>query len=118
MRGSKRSHYRVLSNIFPGGVYNPVKCSPASGLMIAREVYQRVGTWNDYRAIWRNPECEFQYQAHLAGFQFVSTGELTVYKFTSVLWKNAYSEKPCGEQNQKQRCFFSKRPSTSLGCTC
>ena len=28
MRGPKRSHYRVLSNIFAGGVYNPVKCSP------------------------------------------------------------------------------------------
>jgi glycosyltransferase involved in cell wall biosynthesis len=84
MRGPRNSNYRVLSNIFAGGVYNPVKCSPPSGFMISREVYERVGPWNDYRAIWRNPECEFQYQAHLAGFQFVSTGELTVYKFTSV----------------------------------
>jgi len=114
MRGPRNSNYRVLSNIFPGGVYNPVKCSPPSGLMISREVYERLGGWNDYRTLWRNPECEFQYQAHLAGFQYVSTGELTVFKFPSVLWKSPYIEQPSGEQSvyferiQKERWFLLK----------
>lgn len=112
MRGPKGSNYRVVSNVFPGGVHDPVKCSPPSGLMISREVYERIGGWADYRSIWRNPECEFQHQAHLAGFQFVSTGELTVYKFPSLLWKKAYVDKPCGEQSayveriQEQRWFL------------
>ncbi len=114
MRGPKHAHYRVLANIFPGGRHNPAKCSPPSGLMVSREVYRRVGVWNDYRTVWRNPECEFQYQAYLAGFRFVSTGELTVYKFTSTLWNKPYSEKPCGEHKvyleriQKQRWFLLK----------
>lgn len=114
MRGPRHAHYRVLTGIFPGGRYDPVKCSPPSGLMITREVYDRIGGWSDYRKVWRNPECEFQHQAHLAGFRFVSTGEMSVFKFTSLQWKNAYIEKPCGEQNtyferiQRQPWFLLK----------
>jgi glycosyltransferase involved in cell wall biosynthesis len=114
MRGPKHAGYRVLAGIFPGGRHDPAKCSPPSALMVSREVYERIGGWHDYRTVWRNPECEFQHQAYVAGFRFVSTGELTVYKFTSVLWKNAYFEKPCGEQKvyleriQKQRWFLLK----------
>ncbi len=114
MRGPRRASYCVVTGLFRGGVYNPVICSPPSGLMFSREAYERVGPWQDYRTVWRNPECEFQYQAHLAGFQFVSTGELTVFKFPSILWKKAYINRPSGEQGwyldriQKTRWFQLK----------
>jgi glycosyltransferase involved in cell wall biosynthesis len=98
MMGPKQSNYRVLAPIHPEGGYDPVKCTPHSCLMYVREVYERVGDLKDYRTVWRNPECEFQYQAYLAGFRFVSTNELTVYMFHSTLWKNSYIEKPCREQ--------------------
>jgi glycosyltransferase involved in cell wall biosynthesis len=114
MRGPKHQHFRLVTGIFPGGVYDPVKCTSPSGLMIAREVYERVGPWNDYRTVWRNPDCEFQYQAYLAEFRYVSTGELTAFKFPSVLWRSPYTEQPCAEQNiyferiQRERWFLLK----------
>jgi len=98
MMGPKHTNYRVLAGVHPEGSYDPVKCSPPSGLMFAREVYEKVGPWPHYRTVWRNPECEFQYRAYLAGFRFVPTRELTVYKFNSTLWKNSYFEKPYQEQ--------------------
>jgi glycosyltransferase involved in cell wall biosynthesis len=98
MRGPEHSNYRVVAPIHPKAGFDPVKCSPHSSLMYVREVYERIGDLKDYRTVWRNPECEFQYQAYLAGFRFASTDELTVYMFHSTLWKNAYIEKPCREQ--------------------
>ena len=82
--------------------------------MHRREVAERVGGWKHYRTVWRNPECEFEYQAYLAGFRFISTRELTVFKFNSALRKNSYVEKPCFEQEaylrkiQRSRWFLLK----------
>lgn len=96
--GPSATNYRLIHGIYPATGYDAVKCLPPSGLMHTREVYERIGAWRDYRTIWRNPECEFGYQAFLAGFRFVSTNELTVFKFNSALRKNCYIEKPCHEQ--------------------
>ncbi len=66
--------------------------------MHRREVARKIGGWPDYRTIWRNPDSEFVYRAFEAGFRFVSTGELTVFKFNSAIRKNCYKERPCHEQ--------------------
>ena len=41
---------------------------------------------------------DLEYRAFEAGLKFVSTRELTVFKFNSTLRKNCYREKPCHEQ--------------------
>lgn len=96
--GPKGTNYRLIAGIYPATGYDAVKCLPPSGLMISRAVYERIGGWQDYRTIWRNPECDFQYRAHLENFRFVSTNEVTAFKFNSTLRKNCYVEKPCHEQ--------------------
>lgn len=112
--GPAGSNYRLIDGIYPASGYNPVKSFAPSGVMITREVYDRIGKQQDYRTIWRNPDAEYQYQAHLAGFRFASTGELTVFKFNSVQRKNSYVEKTCHEQAeyvnriQKERWFLFK----------
>jgi glycosyltransferase involved in cell wall biosynthesis len=112
--GPSGTNYRQVTGIYPAGGYDAVKGLPPSGLMHTREVYQRVGGWPDYRSVWRNPECEWEYQAYLKGFRFVSTGELTVFKFNSAQRKNSYIEKPCHEQEaylrklQRRRWFLLK----------
>ena len=98
MIGPRGTNYRLVHGIYQATGYDAVKCLPPSGLMVTREVYERIGEWRDYRTIWRNPECEFGYQAFLEGFRFVSTNELTVFKFNSALRKNCYIEKPWHEQ--------------------
>ena len=57
-----------------------------------------MGGWKDYRTIARNPDTQFAYDGFLAGSRFVSTGELTVFKFNSALRKGSYVEKPSHEQ--------------------
>jgi glycosyltransferase involved in cell wall biosynthesis len=110
--GPKGTNYRVIEGIYPVSGYNPVKSFAPSGVMMTREVYDKIGKQPDYRTIWRNPDAEYQYQAHLAGFQFASTGELTVFKFNSAQRKNSYVEKTCHEQTayvnriQEQRWFL------------
>lgn len=96
--GPSGTNYRLVHGIYPATGYDAVKCLPPSGLMHTRQVYERIGEWQDYRTIWRNPECDFGYRAFLEGFRFVSTNELTVFKFNSTLRKNCYIEKPCHEQ--------------------
>ena len=96
--GPQGTNYRQIHGIYPPSGYDAVKCLAPSGLMHRREVFLRIGGWQDYRTIWRNPECEFGYQAFLAGFRFVSTNEVTAFKFNSTLRKNCYVEKPCHEQ--------------------
>jgi glycosyltransferase involved in cell wall biosynthesis len=98
MIGPRGTNYRLIHGIYPATGFSAAQCLPPSGLLHTREVYRRVGGWQDYRTVWRNPECEFAYRVFLAGFRFVSTNELTVFKFNSTLRKNCYIEKPCHEQ--------------------
>ena len=112
--GPSGTNYRIVTGIYPAGGFDAVECLPPSGLMHSREVNQRIGGWPDYRTVWRNPECEYEYQAYLAGFRFVSTGELTAFHFNSAQRRNSYIEKTCHEQTayleriRKHRYFLLK----------
>jgi glycosyltransferase involved in cell wall biosynthesis len=112
--GPKGSNFRMITGIYPAGGYDAVRCLPPSGLMHRRGVAERIGGWKHYRTVWRNPECEFEHQAYLEGFRFVSTSGLTVFKFNSAMRKNSYIEKPSHEQEiylrkiQRRRWFLLK----------
>jgi glycosyltransferase involved in cell wall biosynthesis len=55
--GPQGTNYRQIHGIYPPSGYDAVKCLAPSGLMHRREVFLRIGGWQDYRTIWRNPEC-------------------------------------------------------------
>ena len=109
MIGPAGTNFRVVAGLFPPGGYDGVKGLPPSGLMHRREVADRVGGWRDYRTIWRNPDTDFVYRAFEAGCRFVSTRELTAFKFPSALRKNSYVEKPCHEQVAYQKRLETQR---------
>ncbi len=98
MIGPKGSNYREVAGIYPEGGYTGAKGLPVSGVLHRRDVVSRIGEWRDYRTVWRNPDVDFVYRGVEAGMKFVSTGELTVFKFNSALRKNCYLEKPFHEQ--------------------
>ncbi|HWZ33065.1 MAG TPA: glycosyltransferase family 2 protein [Bryobacteraceae bacterium] len=98
MIGPKGTNFRVVTGIYPAEGFNANDCLPPSGLLHRADVAARAGAWPDYRTVHRNPDMEFVYRAWAAGCRFVSTRELTVYKFNSALRKNSYIEKPCHEQ--------------------
>ena len=112
--GPKGGNLRLVLGIYPPNGYDGKMGIPPSGLMHRREVTEQIGGWRDYRTIWRNPDTDFVYRGFEAGLRFVSTGELTVFKFGSALRKNSYIEKPCHEQAaylariEKQRWFMLK----------
>jgi glycosyltransferase involved in cell wall biosynthesis len=98
MIGPEGSNYRVVSGHFAGGKYNLANILPPSGLLIEREAVERIGGWSDYRSTSLNPDLDFLLRLRNTGSRFVSTGELTVFKFNSALRKNSYRERPCHEQ--------------------
>jgi glycosyltransferase involved in cell wall biosynthesis len=112
MIGPAGTNCRFVTGIYPNGNFDPDRGLPPSGLFHKREVAERVGSWKHYRTVARVPEAEFVYQAFLQGFRFVSTGELTVFKFNSAFRRDSYVEKPCHEQAAylerilKQRFFL------------
>jgi glycosyltransferase involved in cell wall biosynthesis len=112
MIGPAGTNYRVITGIYPNGVYDPNRGLPPSGLIYKRDVPERIGEWKHYRTVWQLPEAEFAQRAHAAGLRFVSTGALTVFKFNSAFRKNSYVEKSCHEQAayikaiQKRRWFM------------
>src|SRR5207244_2662757 len=109
MIGPAGTNYRVVSGVYPLGGYDGMKGIPPTGLMHRSEVAERIGGWRDYRTIWRNPDADFVYRGFEAGLRFVSTGELTAYKFNSAQRKNCYVEKPCYEQAAYHRRIQSSR---------
>jgi glycosyltransferase involved in cell wall biosynthesis len=98
MIGPQGSNYRVIAGIYPEGGYAGAQGLPVSGLLHRRDVVSRIGEWKDYRTVWRNPDVDFVYRGVEAGMKFVSTGEMTVFKFNSSIRKNCYLEKPSHEQ--------------------
>ena len=98
MIGPGHSNYRHISGYFPESGYDGKQGMSPSGLLHRRDVISRIGEWKDYRTIWRNPDVDLEYRAFEAGMRFVSTRELTVFKFNSTLRTNCYREKPCHEQ--------------------
>lgn len=98
MIGPPGSNFRMVTGIYPEGGYAAGEILPPSGLMLCRDVAQAVGGWTDYRTISINPDLDFVTRLRKAGRRFVSTGELTVFKFNSALRKNSYIEKRCDEQ--------------------
>jgi glycosyltransferase involved in cell wall biosynthesis len=109
MIGPKGTNFRLVTGVYPPGGYDGVKGLPPSGLMHRREAASVLGGWTDYRTIWRNPDTDFVYRAWEAGMRFVSTKELTVFKFNSALRKNSYVEKPSHEQARYQRRIEKRR---------
>ena len=98
MIGPEGSNYREVAGIYPDGGYTGAKGLPVSGVLHRRDVVSRIGDWKDYRTVWRNPDVDFEVRAVEAGMRFVSTGELTVFKFNSSIRKNCYRGKPFHEQ--------------------
>jgi glycosyltransferase involved in cell wall biosynthesis len=98
MIGPPGSNYHEVAGIYPQGGYTGAKGLPVSGVLHRSDVVSRIGEWKDYREVWRNPDVDFVYRGVEAGMKFVSTGELTVFKFNSSMRKNCYLEKPCQEQ--------------------
>ncbi len=109
MIGPKDSNYRVIAGIYPEGGYAGASGLPVSGVLHRRDVVSRIGEWKDYRTVWRNPDVDFVYRAVEAGLKFVSTREMTVFKFNSSIRKNCYLEKPCHEQLACIRRIESRR---------
>ncbi len=97
MIGPQGTNFRVVTGFYPSSGYDNTGLPP-TGLMHSRKVARLLGGWKDYREIWRNPDVDFTYRAWEAGLQFVSTRELTAFKFNSALRKNSYKEKPSHEQ--------------------
>ena len=98
MIGPQGTNCRVVTGFYPRGDFDPHRGLPPSGFLHKREVAEQAGGWKHYRRISQVPEAEFVHQAFRAGFRFVSTGELTVFKFNSAFRRNSYIEKPCHEQ--------------------
>jgi glycosyltransferase involved in cell wall biosynthesis len=98
MIGPAGTNFRMITGVYPQGGYAGAEILPPSGLMPRRAVAEQIGGWKDYRTISRNPDLDFAKRALEAGCRFVSTEELTVFKFNSALRKNSYLEKPCHEQ--------------------
>ena len=104
MIGPKGTNFRVVTGWYPAGGYRAKQGLPPSGLMHRREVGEQIGGWRDHRTVWRNPDADFVCRAFEAGCTFVSTGELTVYKFNSSLRKNSYLEK----RDREQRAYIRR----------
>jgi glycosyltransferase involved in cell wall biosynthesis len=98
MIGPEHSNFRLITGDFPASGYDGKQALAPSGLMHRRDAISKIGEWKDYRTTWRNPDADLEYRAMEAGLKFVSTRELTVFKFNSTLRKNTYREKPCYEQ--------------------
>jgi glycosyltransferase involved in cell wall biosynthesis len=109
MIGPRGTNFRLVTGFYPAGGYDDTSGLPPTGLMHRREVGRRLGGWKDYREIWRNPDHDFVHRAWKAGFHFVSTGELTAFKFNSAMRKNSYKEKPCHEQAAYTKRIESER---------
>jgi glycosyltransferase involved in cell wall biosynthesis len=109
MIGPRGSNYREIAGIYPKGGYAGAQGLPVSGVLHRRDVVARIGEWKDYRTVWRNPDVDFEVRAVEARMKFVSTGELTVFKFNSAIRKNCYREKPFHEQSACIRRIENRR---------
>ena len=99
MIGPQGSNFREVAGIYPWLFgYEAAKGLPISGVLHRRDVISRIGEWKDYRAVWRNPDVDFVNRGVEAEMKFISTRELTVFKFNSSMRKNCYVEKPVHEQ--------------------
>jgi glycosyltransferase involved in cell wall biosynthesis len=98
MIGPAGTNFRVVNGFYPRGGYDGSRTLVPSGIMVRRKIAQKIGGWRDYRTIPQNPDLEFAHRAWAARSRFVSTGELTVFKFNSALRKNSYREKRSDEQ--------------------
>lgn len=97
--GPEGSNVRIVRNYIPAGGYDGLQALAPSGVMHRREVIEKIGTWRDYRTIWRTPDADFEVRGFEAGLKFVSSSELTVFKFNSTLRKNSYRDRPSDIQS-------------------
>jgi glycosyltransferase involved in cell wall biosynthesis len=109
MIGPASTNYRVITGVYPPWGYDGVQGIPPSGLLHRHDVVARIGGWKDYRTIWRHPDTEFVHRAWEARLRFVSSRELTVFKFNSSLRRNSYVDRPWHEQAACQR-RIERRP--------
>lgn len=109
MIGPPGSRYRIVAGVYLRGAYDAEKPLAPSGLMFRRDAARAIGGWMDYRTIPHTPDLDFVRRALAAGFRFVSTRELTVFKFASSHRRNSYVEKPCHEQAAQLARIESRR---------
>jgi glycosyltransferase involved in cell wall biosynthesis len=119
MIGPPGSNFRVIAGYYPRRGYDGKKGIPPSGIIHHREVVSRIGEWKHFSKVWRNPDVDFLYRAFEARLKFVSTRELTAFKFNSTLRPNSYVEKPCAEQSDytdriERRCWFLTEESMAI----
>jgi glycosyltransferase involved in cell wall biosynthesis len=109
MIGPPGSNFRLVTGIYPRQGYDGKQGLTIAGVMHRREVLSILEKWKDYREVWRNPDVDFEYRALEGGLKFVSTGELTVFKFNSSLRKDCYIHKPSHEQAEYCKRIEKKR---------
>ena len=109
MIGPPGSNFCLVTGIYPRRGYDGKQGLSIAGVMHSREVLSVLKKWKDYREVWRNPDVDFEYRAMEAGFKFVSTRELTVFKFNSSLRKDCYIHKPSHEQAEYSERIEKKR---------
>lgn len=119
MIGPPGSNFRVVTGLYPRQGYDGKQGLTIAGVMHRREVLSVLGKWKDYREVWRNPDVDFEYRAMEAGLKFVSTRELTVFKFNSALRKDCYIHKPSHEQAEyceriEKKRWFMLREALSI----
>ena len=109
MIGPAGSNFREINGYFPESGYDGRQGLTPSSLMHRRDAISKIGGWKHYREVWRTPDVDLEYRAFEAGLKFVSTYELTVFKFNSAMRKDCYRDRPCHEQADYSRRIARER---------
>ena len=87
------------------GVFATGECSrqdflPPSSVMHRRSLVGKIGPWKEPLSLTVPVDVDFQTRAMEAGAKIVSSGDLTVFKFTATWRRNSYLIKSADEQLQ------------------
>ncbi len=98
MYGPPESGMRGLSGIFVEGRYRREDFFPPSSMMHQRSLTSRIGPWKHPEQIADPVDCDLLRRAYDAGARFVSTDQLTVFKFNSAWRRDSYVHRDASEQ--------------------
>jgi glycosyltransferase involved in cell wall biosynthesis len=80
--------------------YQPIQWMPPTGVAHRRIATERVGGWQDYRDLSRDPETDLWLRLKQAGFAFRCVPRLTGVKFPASYRKDIYKKRSSHEQQQ------------------
>jgi hypothetical protein len=89
-----------MTGVFATGEWSKREFLPPSSLMHRKELVKRIGPWKEPMALAVPTDVEFQQRAWAAGAKFVSSNQLTVFKFNAAWRRNSYLEKAVAEQEE------------------